>query len=105
MKAQLLQLQKKMHELMDSNATQEEAISVMNEIEHEVIEIKHEIDDLDQYLEEISVPSHNNNELRKIYKKTIQLIQRVKDEFDFPDPSAERRMMYTDDINNPDFDF
>ena len=32
------------------------------------------------------------------------MIQYVKDHFDFPDPEAERKSMFTDGLNNPDYE-
>ncbi len=33
------------------------------------------------------------------------MIQHVKDHFDFPDPEAERMSMFTDGLNEEDFEF
>jgi hypothetical protein len=32
------------------------------------------------------------------------MIQYVKDQFDFPDLEAERKLMYTDGLNDPDYE-
>jgi hypothetical protein len=37
-------------------------------------------------------------------KKTMHMIQNVKGQFEFPDLEAERKSMYTDGLNNPDYE-
>ena len=34
----------------------------------------------------------------------MRMIQYVKDHFDFPDPEAEIKTMFTDGLNNPDYE-
>ena len=108
LKLRLKQIQEKLNELNDSNATQEEAILVVNDLLYEIkTNIKPEIDEWhdciiekDGYVE----PPKNYRDLLNEYKKTMRMIQKTKDEFDFPDPEAERRMMYPDGVNDPDFE-
>ncbi len=37
-------------------------------------------------------------------QKTMRMIQYVKDQFDFPDLEAERKLMYTDGLNDPNYE-
>lgn len=37
-------------------------------------------------------------------QKTMRMIQYVKDQFDFPDLEAERKLMYADGLNDPDYE-
>jgi len=53
----------------------------------------------------IQQPTKSQVELLETYRKTMRMIQNVKDHFDFPDPEAERRSMFTDGLNEEDFDF
>ena len=49
-------------------------------------------------------PTKSQKELLETYKKTMRMIQQVKDHFDFPDPEAERRSMFTDGLNGEDYE-
>ena len=102
---QLLQIQKRLNDLMDSDATQEEAIWAVNRILYEIdVNIQPDIDWIEQDMECAIQPTKWQRELRETYKKTMRMIQHVKDHFDFPDPEAERRSMFTDGLNEEDFE-
>lgn len=105
-KAQLLEIQKKLEDLMDSNATQEEAIWAVNRILYEIdVDIQPDINWLEQEMESSISLSKEKTDLLSTYKKTMHIIQQTKDHFDFPDPEAERRSMFTDGLNEEDFEF
>ena len=48
-------------------------------------------------------PTKSQKELLETYKKTMRLIQHVIDHFDFLNPEAERKSMFTDGLNEEDF--
>lgn len=108
LKLQLKQIQEKINELNDSNASQKEAILVVNDLLYEINKnIKPGIDDWHNYIIDkigYAEPPKDFQDLQNEYKKTMRMIQNTKDEFDFPDPEAERRMMYPDGVNDPDFE-
>ena len=91
---------------MDSGVTQQEAILVVNRILYEIdINIRPDINWLEQELESNISLSNVKIDILKTYKKTIRLIQQTKDHLDFPDPEAERKSMFTDGLNEDDFEF
>jgi len=49
-------------------------------------------------------PTKSQKELLETYKKTMHMIQNVKGQFEFPDLEAERKSMYTDGLNNLDYE-
>ena len=105
-KEQLLQIQEKLNDLIDSDATQEEAIWAVNRILYDIdVNIQPDIDWIEQDIECTIQPTKSQKELLETYKKTMRMIQHVKDHFDFPDPEAERRSMFTDGLNEEDFEF
>ena len=93
-KEQLLQIQEKLNDLMDSDATQEEAIWAVNRILYE-IDVNIQPDWIVQDLECAIHLTIMQKDLLETYKKTMRMIQQTKDHFDFPDPEAERRSMFT----------
>ena len=104
-KEQLLQIQEKLNDLIDSDASQKDAILAVNRILYEIdINIRPDINWLEQEMESSVSLSNAKTDLLKTYKKTIDLIQLTKDHFDFPDPEAERRSMFTDGLNDPDYE-
>ena len=103
-KAQLLEIQKKLEDLMDSDATQEEAIWAVNSILYE-IDVNIQPYWIEQDLECAIQLTKIQKDLLETYKKTKRMIQQTKDHFDFPDPEAERRSMFTDGLNEEDFEF
>ena len=103
-KEQLLQIQEKLNDLIDSDATQEDAIQEVNKILYDIdVNIQPDIDWIEQDMEGTVQPNKSQKELLETYKKTMRMIQHVKDHFDFPDPEAERRSMFTDGLNGEDF--
>lgn len=105
-KEQLLQIQEKLNDLIDSDATQEEAIWAVNRILYDIdVNIQPDIDWIEQDIECAIKPIKWQKELLATYKKTMRMIQNVKDHFDFPDPEAERKSMFTDGLNEEDFEF
>lgn len=105
-KAQLLEIQKKLEDLMDSDATQEEAIWAVNRILYEIdVNIQPDINWLEQEMESHISLSKEKTDLLSTYKQTMRMIQQTKDHFDFPDPEAERKSMFTDGLNEEDFEF
>ena len=103
-KEQLLQIQEKLNDLIDSDATQEDAIQEVNKILYDIdVNIQPDIDWIEQDMECTVQPNKSQKELLETYKKTMRMIQHVKDHFDFPDPEAERRSMFTDGLNGEDF--
>jgi len=104
-KEQLLQIQEKLNDLIDSDATQEEAIWSVNRILYDIdVNIRPDINWIEQDMECSIQPTKWQREMLETYKKTMRMIQNVKDHFDFPDPEAERRSMFTDGLNNPDYE-
>lgn len=103
-KAQLLEIQKKLEDLMDSDATQEEAIWAVNGILYEM-KVDIQSDWIEHDLEYAIQLTKMQKDLLETYKKTKRMIQQTKDHFDFPDPEAERRSMFTDGLNEEDFEF
>ena len=104
-KEQLLQIQKRLNDLMDSGVTQQEAILVVNRILYEIdINIRPDINWLEQELESNISLSKVKTDMLNTYKKTMRMVQQTKDHFDFPDPEAERRSMFTDGLNDPDYE-
>lgn len=101
---QLLQIQKRLNDLMDSDATQEEAIWAVNRILYE-IDVNIQPDWIEQDLEYAIHLTKMQKDILETYKKTMRMIQQTKDHFDFPDPEAERRSMFTDGLNEEDFEF
>ena len=101
---QLLQIQKRLNDLMDSDATQEEAIWAVNRILYE-IDVNIQPDWIEQDLEYSIHLTKMQKDILETYKKTMRMIQQTKDHFDFPDPEAERRSMFTDGLNEEDFEF
>ena len=105
-KEQLLQIQEKLNNLMDSDASQEEAKLAVNRILYEIdINIRPDIDWLEEEMESSIMLSKVKMDLLKTYKKTTRMIQQTKDHFDFPAPEAERKSMFTDGLNEEDFEF
>ena len=104
-KEQLLQIQEKLNNLMDSDASQEEAIWAVNRILYEIDNnIRPDINWLEQELESNISLSKVKTDMLNTYKKTMRMVQQTKDHFDFPDPEAERRSMFTDGLNDPDYE-
>jgi len=104
-KEQLLQIQEKLNNLMDSDASQEEAIWAVNRILYEIDNnIRPDINWLEQELESKISLSKVKTDMLNTYKKTMRMVQQTKDHFDFPDPEAERRSMFTDGLNDPDYE-
>lgn len=104
-KEQLLQIQEKLNDLIDSDATQEDAIWEVNRILYDIdVNIQPDIDWIEQDMECAIQPTKWQRDLLETYKKTMRKIQNVKDHFDFPDPEAERRSMFTDGLNEEDFE-
>ncbi len=104
-KEQLLQIQEKLNDLIDSDATQEEAIWSVNRILYDIdVNIQPDIDWIEQDMACAIKPIKWQKELLETYKKTMRMIQQVKDHFDFPDPEAERQSMFTDGLNEEDFE-
>lgn len=104
-KEQLLQIQEKLNNLMDSDASQEEAIWAVNRILYEIDNnIRPDINWLEQELESNISLSKVKTDILNTYKKTMRMVQQTKDHFDFPDPEAERRSMFTDGLNDPDYE-
>lgn len=104
-KEQLLQILERLNDLMDSETSQEEAIWAVNKILYEMdVEIRPDINWLEQEMESNISLSKEKMDLLNTYKKTMRVIQQTKDHFDFPDPEAERISMFTDGLNNPDFE-
>ena len=90
---------------MDSGVTQQEAILVVNRILYEIdINIRPDINWLEQELESNISLSKVKTDMLNTYKKTMRMVQQTKDHFDFPDPEAERRSMFTDGLNDPDYE-
>lgn len=105
-KEQLLQIQEKLNDLIDSDATQEDAIWSVNRILYDIdVNIRPDMDWIEQDMECVIQPTKSQRELLKTYKTTMRMIQYVKDHFDFPDPESERRSMFTDGLNEEDFEF
>ena len=105
-KEQLLQIQETLNDLMDSDASQEEARLAVNRILYEIdINIRPDIDWLEEEMESSIMLSKVKMDLLKTYKKTTRMIQQTKDHFDFPAPEAERKSMFTDGLNEEDFEF
>ena len=100
---QLLLIQKRLNELMDSDASQEEAMRFVSTIEHD-IDVNIQPDWIEQDFECAFHQTKMQKDLFETYKKTMRLIQLTKDHFDFPDPEAERRTMFTDGLNDPDYE-
>lgn len=48
-------------------------------------------------------PNKSQKELLETYKKTMRMILHLKDHFDFPG-KKQRKSMYTDGLNNPDYE-
>lgn len=104
-KEQLLQIQEKLNNLMDSDASQEEAIWAVNRILYEIDNnIRPDINWLEQELESNISLSKVKTDMLNTYKKTMRMVQQTKDHFDFPDPEAERKSMFTDGLNDPDYE-
>ncbi len=104
-KEQLLQIQEKLNDLIDSDATQEDAILEVNRILYDIdVNIRPDINWIEQDMEGSIQPTKWQRELLETYKKTMRMIQQVKDHFDFPDPEAERRSMFTDGLNGEDYE-
>ena len=105
-KEQLLQIQERLNDLMDSDTSQEEAIWAVNKILYEMdVEIRPDINWLEQEMESNISLSKEKMDLLNTYKKTMRVIQQTKDHFDFPAPEAERKSMFTDGLNEEDFEF
>ena len=64
----------------------------------------YDIDCIEHDMEYAIQPTKSQKELLETYKKTMRMIQYVKDQFDFPDLEAERKLMYTDGLNDPDYE-
>ena len=83
-KEQLLQIQGKLNDLIDSDATQEDAIWEVNRILYDIdVNIQPDIDWIEQDQECVIQPTKSQRELLETYKKTMRMIQQVKDHFDF----------------------
>ena len=102
-KEQLLQIQERLNDLMDSDASQKEAIWAVNKILYE-IDVNIQPDWIEQELGYTIHLTKMQKELLETYKKTMRMIQQTKDYFDFPDPEAERKSMFTDGLNEEDFE-
>ena len=100
-----MQIQEKLNDLIDSDATQEDAILEVNRILYDIdVNIRPDINWIEQDMEGSIQPTKWQRELLETYKKTMRMIQQVKDHFDFPDPEAERKLMYTDGLNDPNYE-
>ena len=104
-KEHLIQIQAKLNDLIDSDATQEDAIRSVNRILYDMDpNIQFDIDWIRQNMQCAIQPTKSQRELLETYNKTMRMIQRVKDYFDFPDPEAERRLMFPDGFDDPDYE-
>ena len=104
-KEQLLRIQEKLNDLIDSDATQEDAIRSVNKILYDMDpNIQFDINWIRQNMQCAIQPTTSQRELLETYNKTMQMIQHVKDYYDFPDPEAERRLMFPDGLNDPDYE-
>ena len=84
-KEQLLQIQEKLNDLIDSDATQEEAIWSVNRILYDIdVNIQPDIDWIEQDQECAMQPTKWQRDLLETYKKTMRMILHLKDHFDFP---------------------
>ena len=104
-KEHLIQIQAKLNDLIDSDATQEDAIRSVNRILYDMDpNIQFDIDWIRQNMQCAIQSTKSQRELLETYNKTMRMIQRVKDYFDFPDPEAERRLMFPDGFDDPDYE-
>lgn len=80
----LLELKKRMENALDNDLLEDESFDI-NEFEEEVCTMEQ---DLEDYL-----PAARSSE-RKLITNILQLIAKVKDEYEFFDAAAERRALF-----------